>query len=242
MGDAQGDEPLVGASPDAPAADPGPGPAAAPATAPARTPSRAETTRQALLKAAREVFGEAGYNAAGIAEVVRRADASVGGLYHHFDGKADLFLALWEEFRAAQAHAAAQAVARCRAAGGSHPRALFLTGARAYLEHTWARREMAKLFYTGDTPPGFDVMGRRNLRTWIHHNATLLGTSREEPGDRALLIALTTTIAEIGRELVACDNAYEAAALTDSAVELIDGLCDFAPGGARHPVRQPQMR
>ena len=39
-----------------------------------------------------------------------------------------------------------------------------------------------------------------------------------------------------------CDNACEAAALTDSAIELIDGLCDFAPGGARYPARQPQMR
>ncbi|MFD8073874.1 TetR/AcrR family transcriptional regulator, partial [Streptomyces sp. NPDC059718] len=213
-----------------PADPPPPGGPPGPPRAP--TPGRAATTRQALLKAAREVFGESGYAAAGVAEVVRRADASVGGLYHHFDGKVDLFLALWEEFRTAQVHTTARAVARLRESGENRPRALFLTGTRAYLEHTWARREMARLFYTGDTPPGFDLLGRQNLRTWISHNATLLGITQERPGDRALLIALTTTIAEIGRELVACDDPREAADLTDTALELIGRLCDFGLSAA----------
>ncbi|MFF3253771.1 TetR/AcrR family transcriptional regulator [Actinacidiphila glaucinigra] len=226
MGDTRGDELLIGDPADLPTTGGASGPA------PARTPGRAATTRQSLLKAAREVFGESGYAAAGIAEVVRRADASVGGLYHHFDGKVDLFLALWEEFRTAQAQTTARAVARLRETGESRPRALFLTGTRAYLEHTRARREMARLFYTGDTPPGFDLLGRQNLRTWISHNATLLGITHERPGDRALLIALTTTIAEIGRELVVCDDAREAADLTDTALELIGRLCDFGLSGA----------
>ncbi|MDX3097778.1 TetR/AcrR family transcriptional regulator [Streptomyces sp. ME01-24h] len=225
MGDTHGDGLLIGVPADPPTIGGASGPAA-------RTPRRAATTRQALLKAAREVFAESGYAAAGIAEVVRRADASVGGLYHHFDGKADLFLALWEEFRTAQAQTTARAVARLRETGESRPRALFLTGTRAYLEHTRARRDMATLFYTGDTPPGFDLLGRRNLRTWISHNAALLGIAQERPGDRALLIALTTTIAEIGRELVACDDAAEAAGLTDTAVELIGRLCDFGLSAA----------
>lgn len=201
---------------------------AAAGTEAGRPLSRAQSTRQALLKAAQEVFSEEGYAAAAVAEVVRRADASVGGLYHHFGGKVDLFLALWEDFRRAQIQAAAQRVAGLRKEGETRPRELFLAGTRAYLEHTWARRDVAKLFYVGDHPPGFHLLGRQNSREWIRQNGLLLGT-HERPGERALLVVLTTTIAETGRDLVTCDNPLEAAELTDAAVELIGRLYDFGP-------------
>src|SRR5512143_18015 len=60
--------------------------------------SRALLTRQSLLTAAREVFCSAGFNDAAVADVVARAGASVGSLYHHFGGKADLYLALYEDY------------------------------------------------------------------------------------------------------------------------------------------------
>jgi AcrR family transcriptional regulator len=58
-----------------------------------RGAGRAQATRASLLAAAREVFAEAGFAEANIADVVSRAGASVGSLYHHFGGKADLYLA-----------------------------------------------------------------------------------------------------------------------------------------------------
>ena len=54
-------------------------------------------TRRALLEAARQVFTEQGYAQTSIADVVERAGSSVGSLYHHFGGKSELFLALWQE-------------------------------------------------------------------------------------------------------------------------------------------------
>ena len=62
---------------------------------------RTAETRRALLDAAREVFAEQGFSEASIADVVERAGSSVGSLYHHFGGKSELFLALWQEHQAA---------------------------------------------------------------------------------------------------------------------------------------------
>jgi AcrR family transcriptional regulator len=46
------------------------------------------------LAAARTVFSERGFAGAGIAEIVARAGVSAPVLYHHFAGKADLYLAV----------------------------------------------------------------------------------------------------------------------------------------------------
>src|SRR5258708_35589378 len=56
--------------------------------------SDAGDTRARLLAAARTVFSERGYAGAGIAEIVARAGVSAPVLYHHFAGKADLYLAV----------------------------------------------------------------------------------------------------------------------------------------------------
>ena len=56
---------------------------------------RAQDTRSALLQAARLIFADVGYSEANVAEVVARAGSSVGSMYHHFGGKADLFMALY---------------------------------------------------------------------------------------------------------------------------------------------------
>lgn len=54
----------------------------------------AADTRTGLLTAARAVFSERGFAGAGIAEIVARAGVSAPVLYHHFAGKADLYLAV----------------------------------------------------------------------------------------------------------------------------------------------------
>jgi AcrR family transcriptional regulator len=54
-------------------------------------------TRTALIKAARRLFGDRGYAAVSLDEVCRRARVTKGALYHHFENKEDLFLAVYEQ-------------------------------------------------------------------------------------------------------------------------------------------------
>jgi len=68
----------------------------------------AEQTRQLLISTARTLFTERGYAATSIEEIIQRAGVAKGALYHHFNGKDDLFRAVYE---AVQADAVAGVVA-----------------------------------------------------------------------------------------------------------------------------------
>lgn len=61
--------------------------------------SQGEETKAALLDAARSLFGENGYAATSLEEVVARAGVTKGALYHHFGGKAQLFQAVYEQVK-----------------------------------------------------------------------------------------------------------------------------------------------
>jgi len=55
---------------------------------------RTAATRQALLEAARPLFGERGYTDVSTEEIVRRAGVTRGALYHQFQDKRALFRAV----------------------------------------------------------------------------------------------------------------------------------------------------
>jgi AcrR family transcriptional regulator len=180
--------------------------------------ARADATRQALLTAAQEVFADRGYGDAGIAEIVERSGISVGSLYHHYGGKAGLYMALWEELTTEQEESAASAVSEARKAGENDPIALFIAGARAYLEVCWEQRAAARLFHGGEGPSGFSLMRRSRAQKWVGQNTKLL---RGQGGDRAtqvLSLVLTTVIGEAGREIALADDERE-------ATEIIDEVC-----------------
>lgn len=161
-----------------------------------RTSERGAATRGSLLAAAREVFVSKGFAEAGVTDVVSRAEASVGSLYHHFSGKADLYLTLWEEFQARQAQRTKQAARAARAGGESDPMRVFVSAARAYLDGCLEERELAALFLRGDGPPGFDVLMRDRLRSWAQRNAALF---EDEP---ALAVVVTGALAAAVSEVV----------------------------------------
>ena len=60
-------------------------------------------TRSELLSTAARVFARRGYNGASIEEIAEEAGYSHGAVYSNFDGKADLFLAVFEEYMAERA-------------------------------------------------------------------------------------------------------------------------------------------
>ncbi|MEU6411749.1 helix-turn-helix domain-containing protein [Microbispora sp. NPDC046933] len=182
--------------------------------------SRTAQTRKSMLQAAREVFSEHGFADANVADVVERAGSSVGSLYHHFGGKTELFLALWEEHQAAHEEAAASSVAAAKQAGVKDPVELFIAGARAFLEGSWQRRDLARLFMDGDGPPGFELMRRTRGREWVRQNAVLLGASNT-PTDRLTVSVLTSVIGEAGREVATSETEEEAGEVVEAAIALI---------------------
>src|ERR1700758_2631090 len=66
-------------------------------SAQARRWAKTGATQQRILDAATEVFATRGFSAATMADVVAGSGASIGSIYHHFGGKNELFLAIFEQ-------------------------------------------------------------------------------------------------------------------------------------------------
>ena len=200
--------------------------------------SRTAETRAALLAAAREIFTSRGFTESSIADIVERAGSSVGSLYHHFGGKSELFIALWQQHQAAHEEAASQAVVEAKSRGVTDPCELFDAGARAFMNGSWERRDLAMLFASGDVPPGWEVMRRRRGREWIGQNDSLLRLT-DRPEDRVYAAILTSLIGEGAYEVAAAGSRRE-------VDKIIDAVCEYArrlmSGGPWHPGPEPLPR
>lgn len=117
-----------------------------------RTKEEAEQTKQDLLDAALAEFSEKGYQAARLQDIAKRAGATRGAIYHHFENKADLYKKLIES-AAQQGDVAVQTAV---AGGGSFAdicRRILTTTLRMLEEDPQFRRVMAlSLFKTGASP------------------------------------------------------------------------------------------
>ncbi|WP_019629481.1 TetR/AcrR family transcriptional regulator [Actinomadura atramentaria] len=191
--------------------------AAAPAP---RTSDRGAATRTALLNAARDVFCESGFAQAAVTDIVARAGASVGSLYHHFNGKADLYLTLFDEFQARQQERTREAITAVRDAGEADPMRQFIAGAGAYLDGCLAERAVARLFISGDGPPGFDRVMRQRLNRWARRNAALFHTA-DGGVDEALVIVLTGAMAGAVSEVAQGDDERESRRLADAIMDIV---------------------
>jgi AcrR family transcriptional regulator len=91
---------------------------------------RSETTRAALMVAARSLFAERGYAGVATEEIVRAAGVTRGALYHHFDGKRDLLRAVYEQLEAELARELAD-----RFTPGAGALETLSAGAEMFLDH-----------------------------------------------------------------------------------------------------------
>jgi AcrR family transcriptional regulator len=188
-----------------------------------RSGGRAQATRATLLAAAADVFSASGFADANITDVVAKAGASVGSLYHHFGGKADLYLALFDEYQANQEHRAAEAVRGARLRGVTDTMQLFLVGTTAYLRGCWEQRDLARVFLDGGGPSGSELIARRRYREWVRVNTALLNTDEQPLGD-TLVLVLTSVVAEAGREVAVQETEAAAMQLVDEFIELLERI------------------
>jgi AcrR family transcriptional regulator len=189
----------------------------------AKPSERAAATRSALLTAAREVFTTEGYAQAGVTDIVTKAGASVGSLYHHFSGKADLYLTLFGELNRELAERIRHATRGARDAGITDPKQLFLVGAREYLDVCIDQRELFRLFVSGDGPPGFDLVRRQQLADWMGMNTEFFVRSKE-PLDEAVAIVMTGALGLCAAELSLSADAGHNRKIADGVIEVLSRL------------------
>jgi AcrR family transcriptional regulator len=90
---------------------------------------RGRATRERLLAAGRELFGERGYEGTSIEAILRGAGVARGALYHHFATKEELFDAVLERLTAEMADNVTEA-----ARGAEDSVASLRAGCAAWLE------------------------------------------------------------------------------------------------------------
>ena len=184
---------------------------------------RGAATRSGLLAAARAVFISEGYAQAAVTDIVARAGASVGSLYHHFSGKAALYLALFDELHSVSAEQTRAAVRCARDAGVTDPMQLFLIGARAYLDGSIAQHELASLFARADGPPGFELVWQERLLEWVRKNTEFFARSGE-PLDEAVSIVMTGAMMLALSEVSRAEDDRRAQQVADGVISVLSRL------------------
>ena len=160
-------------------------------------------TKDRVLDGAAQIFGERGYTEATMAEIVEVSGVSVGSIYHHFGGKAEVFLAIWNDLMAQIEAGVSSALDDARKSGVTDCMELFEVSTRVNLELLWENQARARVVAMGDTPPGFDAIRRGRSRKGSGHDIAILelGSSRRERLLRDFLLAMR---AESARVVLGC--------------------------------------
>ncbi|MET0897242.1 MAG: helix-turn-helix domain-containing protein [Mycobacterium sp.] len=184
--------------------------------------AKSDATQLRILDAAAAVFREHGYAAATIGDVVTTSGASIGSIYHHFGGKSELFLAIHERLRAAVGQRIADSGHLTTSASF---RESLDAQARRYLEAIWTHRHIAAIMATDDVPPGYERIRRDSLQAWFQRWLTELEINASAAAallTRVLIAVLTESAAQV----MTCDDADEAGAVTDAALTHLNRLLD----------------
>ncbi|BBZ41111.1 TetR/AcrR family transcriptional regulator [Mycobacterium conspicuum] len=187
----------------------------------ARRWAKTGATQQRILDAATEAFATKGFTATTMADVVAGSGASVGSIYHHFGGKRELFLAIFE--RMADAVDRRIDAAMRHADGPDDGRRVFELHVRAYLEAMWENRRLAGVLTSGDTPPGFDVARRDRMQAAFRSWMAVLELDTSLRG-QLLGRVLVAIMAESSLLVAACEDPDEVPPIIDATIDWIDRL------------------
>ena len=202
-------------------------------SAQARRWAKTDATQRRILDAATEVFATRGFTAATMADVVAGSGASVGSIYHHFGGKGELFLAIFEQMADAVDRRIEMAMDQSGAqAGDSTPnqgpawaarRRIFELHVRAYLETMWENRRLARVLTSGDAPAGFEVARRDRMQAAFRSWMAVLELDKSLRG-QLLSRILVATMAESSLMVAGCEYAEDVPPIIDATIEWIDRL------------------
>lgn len=189
-------------------------------TTPARRWARTDATQQRILDAATEVFSTRGFSAATMADVVDHSGASIGSIYHHFGGKKELFLAIYDRLSTEVEIRIADAA---RDTADMDGRQNFAVHARAYLDAVWENRRAALMMSSGDVPAGFEGLRRTNTLTFFQRWMGALDVDSAKRG-QLLSRILIAIMSEASLMVAMCDDAAEVGPISDATIEWITRL------------------
>jgi AcrR family transcriptional regulator len=179
-----------------------------------------DATQRRILDAATDVFAARGFTAATMADIVDHSGASIGSIYHHFGGKKELFLAIFERLAADINRGIDAATVRATKLG---PRRALEANVQVYLDAIWANRRAAMVLTSGDTPAGFDAVVRSSMLESFRRWTPVLELDTS-PRGQLLSRILVAVMVEASAMVIVCVDPAEVGPITDATVECIDHL------------------
>jgi TetR/AcrR family acrAB operon transcriptional repressor len=161
-----------------------------------RTAEDAAKTRDAIVDAALEVFAERGHAVAQLEEIALRASVTRGALYHHFEGKDELFVTVLRE---RWNQSMAPIVRHLEGPGGGEERlrAFIMAFFRA-ADSEPATRALLEISLAREIPPDPDQAGLgaklRALGPWLKRIEDALKATGRHAGVRVLAETLLTNL------------------------------------------------
>ena len=189
-------------------------------TTPTRRWARTDATQQRILDAATEVFSARGFSASTMADIVDRSGSSIGSIYHHFGGKRELFLAIYDRLSADVERRLADAA---RDAADLDSQQAFAVHVQTYLNAIWENRQAAKMMASGDVPADFEQIRRKHTLTFFDRWMGVLDVDATKRG-QLLSRVLIATMSESSLMVTMCDDVADVGPISDATVDWIARL------------------
>jgi len=185
---------------------------------------RSASTRKRVLDAAKTLFIAKGYAGTGTPEIVAQAGVTRGALYHHFEDKRALYLALVE----AESAAVAAEIEDAGSAADA-PIVMLHMGASAYLRAMQREGRTRLLLIEAPAVLGFETVDAIDAR---HGRRTLLegmeAVLRPSPGI-SLIAVVNVLSAAFDRAAIAIAAGGDFSDYDKALRQLIDGLVAGKP-------------